>query len=60
MVMDLMEQEPSKQIEELIAERAYARQKKDWAKADKIRNELKGLGVEVIDTKDGTRWRKIR
>ena len=60
MVMDLMEQEPSKQIEELIAERAYARQKKHWAKADKIRNELKKLGVEVIDTKDGTRWRKIR
>ena len=60
MVMDLTEQEPCKQIEELIAERAYARQKKDWAKADKIRNELKELGVEVIDTKDGTRWRKIR
>jgi cysteinyl-tRNA synthetase len=60
MVMDLTEAEPSKQIEELIAERVYARQKKDWAKADKIRNELKELGVEVIDTKDGTRWRKIR
>ena len=60
MVMDLMEQKPSKQIKELIAERAYARQKKHWAKADKIRNELKKLGVEVIDTKDGTRWRKIR
>ncbi len=60
MVMDLMEQEPSKQIEELIPERAYSRQKKDWVKADKIRNELKELGVEVIDTKAGTRWRKIR
>jgi cysteinyl-tRNA synthetase len=60
MVMDLTEAEPSKQIEELIAERAYARQKKDWAKTDKIRNELKKLGVEVIDTKAGARWRKIR
>ena len=60
MVMDLTDTEPSKQIEELIGERAYARQKKDWAKADKIRNELRELGVEVIDTSDGTRWRKIR
>jgi cysteinyl-tRNA synthetase len=60
MVMDLTGAESSKQIEELIKERTYARQKKDWAKADKIRNELKELGVEVIDTIDATRWRKIR
>ena len=59
MVMDLAEEESSKQIEELIKERTYARQKKDWAKADNIRNELKELGVEVIDTRDGTTWRKI-
>ncbi len=60
MVMDLEGVESSKQIEELIKERTYARQKKDWAKADKIRDELKELGAEVIDTRDGTRWRKIR
>ncbi len=60
MVMDLTGAESSKQIEELIKERTYARQKKDWSKADNIRNKLKDLGVEVIDTKDGTRWRKIR
>ena len=59
MVMDLAAIEPSQQIEELMKERTDARQKKDWAKADTIRNELKELGVEVIDTKDGTRWRKI-
>ncbi len=59
MVMDLTEAESSKQIDELIKERTYARQKKDWAKADKVRNELKELGVEVIDARDGTRWRKI-
>ncbi len=51
MVMDLTEAEASKQIEELVKERAYARQKKDWAKADKVRDELKKLGFEVIDTK---------
>jgi cysteinyl-tRNA synthetase len=60
MVMDLQELKPSKQIEELIKERAYARQKRDWAKADKIRDELKKLGIEVIDTKVGTRWQKTK
>lgn len=59
MVMDLKEAKPSQQIEELLKERALSRQKKDWKRADKIRDELKGLGVEVIDTKDGTTWRKI-
>ncbi|NVL92429.1 MAG: cysteine--tRNA ligase, partial [Desulfobacterales bacterium] len=59
MVMDLTEPESPQQIEELIQERAYARQKKDWAKADKIRNQLRNLGVEVIDTRDGTNWQKI-
>jgi cysteinyl-tRNA synthetase len=59
MVMDLAEAESSQQIEELMKERADARQKKDWAKADTIRNKLKELGIEIIDTKDGTRWRKI-
>jgi cysteinyl-tRNA synthetase len=60
MVMDLTEAESSKQIEGLVKERAYARQKKDWAEADRIRNELRSLGVEVVDTRDGPRWRKIR
>lgn len=59
MVMDLTGAESSKQIEELIEKRSYARQKKDWAKADKIRDELRELGVEAIDTRDGTTWRKI-
>jgi cysteinyl-tRNA synthetase len=59
MVMDLAGAESSKQIEELIKERDYARQKKDWTKADKIRSQLKELGVELIDTRDGTTWRNI-
>jgi cysteinyl-tRNA synthetase len=39
MVMDLAEVEPSQQIEELMKERADAREKKNWAKADTIRND---------------------
>jgi len=60
MIMDLTEAESSRQLEELIRERAYARQKEDWARADHLRSELKRLGVELTDTKHGTTWRKIK
>ena len=59
MVMDLTGPESSEHVEKLIKERAYARQKNDWARADKIRDELKNLGVEVTDTRGGTTWRRI-
>ncbi len=38
----------------LINERNKAREEKNWAKSDEIRNKLKALGVELIDNKDGT------
>jgi len=41
--------ENSAQIEELIAKRQQARESKDWATADKIRDELTKLGVVVKD-----------
>ncbi len=37
-----------------IAERNEARANKNWALADKIRNELDAMGVELLDRKDGT------
>ena len=37
--------------------RKSARENKDWATSDKIRDELKAAGVEVKDTKDGVEWR---
>ena len=60
MIMDLEKSEPSQRIEQLLQERAIARQTKDWSKADQIRNELNELGVEVIDTREGTTWRIVR
>ena len=57
MLMDLEKPEPTQKVEQLLKERATARQKKDWSKADQIRNELNELGIEVIDTKEGTTWR---
>ncbi|MEA4905732.1 MAG: DALR domain-containing protein, partial [Petrimonas sp.] len=37
--------------------RKSARENKDWATSDKIRDELKAVGVEIKDTKDGVEWR---
>lgn len=44
------------QVEQLIADRKQAREDKDWAKSDEIRDQLDALGVVLEDSKDGTRW----
>lgn len=44
-------------IEAKIAARNEARAKKDFASSDAIRDELVALGVELIDTPDGTNWK---
>ena len=41
----------------IIDIRKSARENKDWATSDKIRDELKAAGVEIKDTKDGVEWR---
>ncbi len=45
-------------IEAKIAERAAAKKNKDYALADKIRNELKEQGILLEDTPQGTTWKK--
>ena len=45
------------QIEALIKHRAQARLDRDWALADKLRDELLALGVEVEDSGGESRWR---
>ncbi|WP_392486278.1 cysteine--tRNA ligase [Haloimpatiens sp. FM7315] len=44
-------------ITKLITEREDARKSKNWAKADEIRNKLLEMKVELIDTKDGAKWK---
>ncbi|MGT2846081.1 cysteine--tRNA ligase [Streptococcus massiliensis] len=43
-------------IEALIEERQAARAAKDFATADRIREELASKGIKLLDTKDGVRW----
>ena len=43
-------------IEALIEQRQAARVAKDFATADKIRDELAAKGIKLLDTKDGVRW----
>ncbi|TRX62357.1 cysteine--tRNA ligase [Carboxylicivirga sp. M1479] len=46
----------SETINLLLNLRIDAKANKDWGTADKIRNELQALGVEIKDTKDGFDW----
>ncbi len=47
-----------KTIEEMVARRDAARRAKRWEEADQIREQLAELGVEIMDTPLGPRWRK--
>ncbi len=46
--------------QELVDQRDAARRARDYATADRIRDELTGLGVELEDTPAGTIWRRVR
>ena len=46
-------------IDELVLRRAQAKKARDFAEADRIREELKAQGVEVTDTKEGAVWRRV-
>ena len=43
-------------INMVLEERKVAKANKDWAKSDKIRDNLKEIGVNIKDTKDGVEW----
>ncbi len=46
------------EIEELIAERQSARDNRDFARSDEIRDLLAEKGIILEDTKDGVRWKR--
>ena len=46
------------EIEKLIEDRNKARKNKDFALADKIRDDLKAKGIVLEDTRQGVKWRR--
>lgn len=56
---DKKEEPESEKIEELIARRAEAKKAKDFAEADRIRDELSAMGIAIKDTRQGVQWTRI-
>jgi len=48
------------EVEALIAQREAARQRRDFARSDEIRQQLLKMGIQLDDTKDGPRWKRLR
>ncbi len=46
------------EIEALIEQRTQARKEKNWALADKIRDDLKAQGIVLEDTAQGVKWHR--
>ena len=48
-----------KEIEDLSQERQEARKSKNFARADEIRDELLAKGIQLKDTREGVKWKRI-
>src|SRR6266576_3883368 len=61
-VLDIFGNEPREmldtEIQALIDERQEARRRRDFGRADEIRDELASRGIILEDTKDGVRWKR--
>ena len=44
------------EIDALVLQRQQARKEKNWAEADRIRDELAAMGISLVDTKEGVHW----
>ena len=47
------------EIDALVLARTEAKKARNYAEADRIRDELKARGIEIIDTPQGAKWRKV-
>lgn len=47
------------QIRDLIEKRQQARKEKNFALADQIRDELLAQGIELLDTREGVKWKRV-
>ena len=55
---ETLEEDLAAYVEKMIAERQAARKARDFARADAIREELKGKGILLEDTREGVKWKK--
>ncbi len=55
----VIEGEGDPEVDALVKARAKAKKAKNWAEADRIRDELKARGIEVVDTPQGAKWKRI-
>ncbi len=46
-------------VDAMLEARTAAKKLKNWAEADRIRDALKAQGIEIIDTPQGTKWRRV-
>lgn len=46
-------------VDALVLQRYEAKKAKNFAEADRIRDELKAQGIEIIDAKDGAVWKRV-
>ena len=46
-------------IDALVLQRAEAKKAKNFAEADRIRDELKAKGIEIIDVPGGAHWKRV-
>lgn len=58
-LMRFQEPELDEESRRLLEARERAREDKDWQEADRLRRDLAARGVEVADTPQGTRWKRI-
>jgi cysteinyl-tRNA synthetase len=53
------DEEITDDIKQLLEKRKEARKNKDFKLADELRNQLLDMGIEIEDTRDGVKWKKI-
>lgn len=57
-IADVPNEKLSSEVEEKIRQRQEARKARDFARADAIRDELAAMGIELMDTKEGVKWKR--
>jgi cysteinyl-tRNA synthetase len=58
-LLSKQEEKLDQEIEELVAERERARKQKNWALADRIRDDLRDIGIIIEDTPQGVKWKRV-